>query len=439
MKHIQKTNLHTRLWSLAGFLPLVTILTAVYFMTPKSITASDYLTQEYNQPIITDLNSAVINPFLNVIPDPTGRELYVNIHGLSDGIGQLYVNSIIGPTGHQYSYTATYSNTQQLYAATVTGFAPKADSIATLNVTSTLGLATAPLEYTRAYIPLSMTRAIQLANGHLELNIVSTDTFAAETYLAFAPGFAPVQVVPPGHRVINQPYTINASGSITGTVRAMLLRLRYTPDDLNGAPPDALAIMQWQPVTQRWLRLPSTIYSERSEIVTTMRRFTTYALMVTPTWRDDFDDLAGLDIATLQNVDLKLKDHFPELLALTGNATSGVAVSKVITPPVAIQQWDAVTYSAVSNPPTTTLQIDLLDHNDLPLLTNLASGASLATIDPVAHPALRLRARFTSTVPGESALLDEWLLSWQPLTTTPVVTPTVTPEAYYIYLPEVTR
>ncbi len=80
-------------------------------------------------------------------------------------------------------------------------------------------------------------------------------------------------------------------------------------------------------------------------------------------------------------------------------------------------------------PPTTTLTIDLLDSQGRLLLADVASGTSLAELDPIQHPALRLRATFSATVPGQSAALDEWQLSWQ----------TVQPQSYYLYLPEIRR
>ena len=374
-------------------------------------------------------NANQTNPFLNVFPDPDGRTLYVSIYGLGAPVSDLFVNAKIGPTGHQYSYTASYSNTLGAYAATVVGFTPGQDALVSLNITSTAGINTPAQSYPRFFMPAGLARSVQVGNGTLALSAINTDTFANDTYLAFAPGFAPASVVPTGYRVLNQPYTINASGSITGTTRPLLLTFRYNATELQGAAPDALAIMQWQPATQQWLRLPSRVFSARGEVVATIRRFTTYALMVTPTWRDDFDDLSGLELSALHQVDLNLKEGVVEVLTLTANAVNGVAVSQPITPPVSIRQWDRLLYSAVAMPPTTTLTIDLLDSQGRLLLADVPSGASLAEFDPTQYPVLRLRAIFSATIPGQSAALDEWQLSWQ----------TVQPPSYYLYLPEIRR
>ncbi len=379
------------------------------------------------------------NPFISVIPDLAGRELYISIQGLGDDVGIVYVNSIIGPTGRQYSYSAAHPDPQANHYATVTGLTPGVDVVVTINLTSTTGnltsttgLQTPPQEYLRAYVPAATTRAISAGNSRLELTIVNTDTFANETYIVFVPGLATNHNIPAAHRMVGQPFAINASGSVTTTTRSMLLKFRYNVADLGGAPPDTLALMQWQPDTQEWVPLTANLDTVRSEISTTIRRFTTYALMVTPVtdkdfWNDDFNDLSTVEIPSLQNVDLKLKAGFAELLALTNGKMTGVAISKAIAP-AAIQQWGRLSYSALNQSAMVTLTIDLLDQNGNLLLADLPDGASLSMIDPVAHPVLRLRARFMSSVPGESVWLDQWQVSWQlpALEPTETATPTAT-------------
>ena len=47
------------------------------------------------------------------------------------------------------------------------------------------------------------------------------------------------------------------------------------------------------------------------------------------------------------------------------------------------------------------------------LMSDVASGASLASLDPVQYPALKLRANLASTTAGHSPALDNWQLTWQ--------------------------
>jgi len=125
---------------------------------------------------------------------------------------------------------------------------------------------------------------------------------------------------------------------------------------------------------------------------------TTYALMATPTWRDGFDDFSGLDLpAGVSNVILNGQG-----LVLASAAITGSAVSRPITPTIAIVAWGDLTYTCAVDPPTTTLSVDVLSVDGSEVLANVASGANLASIDPAQYPALELRANLSSTVAGET-------------------------------------
>ncbi len=113
-------------------------------------------------------------------------------------------------------------------------------------------------------------------------------------------------------------------------------------------------------------------------------------------------------------------------LILAGTAISGTAVSKPITPTGGIASWGSLTFTRTVDPPTTTLTVDVLGLDGTKVLTNVASGASLAFIDPIQHPALKLRVNLSSTAAGETPALDEWQLAWQV-------------EEHRIYLPVVSR
>ncbi len=114
---------------------------------------------------------------------------------------------------------------------------------------------------------------------------------------------------------------------------------------------------------------------------------------------------------------------------------NGSAVSVLIAPdPLA--QWGQLVYTATV-PAGTSLHVDVCDSSDAPVLTNVASGASLAGLSVQAYPALRLKARLESQDGIASPQLDAWAVSWNPdtpeptstatLTETPTETPTITP------------
>ncbi|GAB4407160.1 MAG: hypothetical protein Kow00123_20050 [Anaerolineales bacterium] len=109
---------------------------------------------------------------------------------------------------------------------------------------------------------------------------------------------------------------------------------------------------------------------------------------------------------------------------------AGSAISVLIAPdPLA--QWGQLTYTATV-PAGAALHVDVCDASGEPLLTDVASGASLLGLSVQAYPALRLSARLESSYGDASPHLDAWAVSWQaesPITPTPTdtATPTATP------------
>lgn len=80
--------------------------------------------------------------------------------------------------------------------------------------------------------------------------------------------------------------------------------------------------------------------------------------------------------------------------------------------------WDQVTFDYIA-PAGTTVRIDILDAQDNTLLTDVKSGDSLSSINPVVHQALQLRANLIGNG-TDTPLLDSWSVhiipSWTPST-----------------------
>jgi hypothetical protein len=92
----------------------------------------------------------------------------------------------------------------------------------------------------------------------------------------------------------------------------------------------------------------------------------------------------------------------------------GTALSELITIPDS-NTWDQVNFSR-TNPGGTSMEIDVLAADGTTvLLSNVANGASLASISAETHPTIQLRARFNSTAPPTSVTLDQWSVSWEPV------------------------
>lgn len=100
-------------------------------------------------------------------------------------------------------------------------------------------------------------------------------------------------------------------------------------------------------------------------------------------------------------------------LVLSEAPGEGVAVSQAITPTAAFVGWSTLIFTATTDPPITTLSVDVLDVNGTEVLTDVTSGIDLTVLDPARHPVLRLQANLSSTAEGATPALKAWQLSWQ--------------------------
>lgn len=357
--------------------------------------------------------AGALAPFLNVVPGSDGRELFISASGVGALGGTVFANIDIGPTGDKHSWTMTYSDTTQTYLATAAGFTAEQGQAGTISITTTLGLDTGAVGFYRAYVPPAAASVtfITSTDGRLRL-MVSPDTFAVTTYVAVVPSFAPPAPAPAGYRFAGSVYSVRASGAQPDAAKPMILELGYDEAALAGADPHTLTIVAWNadPDRPHWVPLGGRLDTEHRSLTVATARFTTYALMAGPAWHDQFDDFGGLD--AMRNVALGPQGTSLALV-LSSTPGSGSAVSKPIAPMAPIATWSTLTFTSSAAPPTTTLTVDVLDMDGTVLLANVASGASLAALDPTRYPSLCLRANLSSTVAGQTPALDEWRLSWE--------------------------
>jgi hypothetical protein len=371
-------------------------------------------------------STAALAPFLDVVPSQDGTELFISAGGVGKLGGTVYANIGIGSGCDKGSYTMIFSDTIGTYVATATGLTPNRNASAPLSITTTLGLDSGAVDFNRAYVPASTSRDIVSEDRNLQLKLVSTDTFPSEAYVVVVPSYAPPGPLPLGHRLLGSAYSVRASGAMLIADRPMSLRLYYSETTLAGADPHTLAIFAWDAYHERWDNLGGTLFSTQQYVSVATRRFTTYALMATLTWRDEFDDLSGLDFARFNHVTW---GGTPEnrTLVLVSTKTDGSAVSNPITPTTGFAAWGNLAFSRTIDPPTTTLTVDVLGLDGSTVLADVASGTDLADlVDPVQHPSLRLRVNMSSTVVGKTPALERWQLAWQV-------------EEYKVYLPIVLK
>ena len=381
-------------------------VTAIEQSTDQAIVTS---TQE-NQPLTTA--PATFAPFLDIVPSQDGTELFISAGGVGEVGGTVVANIGVGSGNDKGGHTMTYSNTIRTYLTTASGFTPQANTFAPLNITTTLGLDTGIVMFNRAYIPASTTQTINSIDASLQLTLVSTDTFPSEAYVVVVPGFAPPGPPPLGHQLVGSVYSVRASGAIVVADKPMSLRLAYNNTTLAGADPHTLAIFAWDAANKQWNNLGGTLFSAQQYLSVATSRFTTYALMATPTWRDEFDEFSGLDFDQFDNITFGGTPGNRTLI-LTSTPGSGSAISQPITPTTTFANWGNLTFTGVVTPPTTTLGVDVLNLDNTPILTNVTSGTSLVGLDPAQYPALKLRVNMTSTATGQTPSLKGWQLAWQ--------------------------
>ena len=357
-------------------------------------------------------------PFLHIVPSSDGTELWISAGRIGTVDGTVFANIGIGPGHEKHSWTMSYSETTQSYVTTAAGLSPNEDLTGTIRITTTLRQDSGQVNFERPYVkaPITEAKEICLDYNSFRLSLVNTDTFASNTYLAAIPSHTPPGPRPLGHRLVGgMIYTVRASGAIPGSNRPMFLRLYYDEYSLAGTDPHTLDILAWDAAIKRWTNLGARLQDtpEGDYLSVATSGLTTYALMATSTWRDEFDDSNGLDLSQLHNVTWGLLSE-DWALVLDTTPGSGSAVSRPITRTTPCARWGTLAFAHAVDPPTTTLSVDVLGLDGSEVLTNVASGTDLADlVDPAQYPSLRLRVNMISAVTGETPALDAWQLAWQ--------------------------
>jgi hypothetical protein len=357
--------------------------------------------------------AATFTPTLTLVPSEDGTSLYIDAGGVRPFGDTLFVNLGIGPGHNKGSWTMSFSETVDLYVTTAAGFTPGINTSSELHITTTLGLATAPVEFSRAFVHHDTPTQITSPNGALALSLITAGTLPADTYIAIVPSYAAPAPPPPGYQMVGETYSVRAPGSLPTADLPMSLRMTVSPQLLGALDPQTLVIAVWngQPGKNgSWEILGGELLTDLASraVAATTRRFGTFALMSGPAWSDSFADLEGLDLPTSSGVTLGLVND--ELALVPEPEADGVAVSRLIN--ASPTTWGTLSYSAIV-PPESQLAVDLLSADGSLLLEDVTSGTSLASIDGQVHPNVRLRVRLTAGPLGERPALLGWGITWQ--------------------------
>lgn len=378
--------------------------------------------QNANAPMLTGLRPSPMSyegshrAALHAIP-LDDASIFVAAGRLGGVSTPLQADLRIGPTSYEPSHS-DYDPATDEYGYTFEGVAsPYTSPAMTIAITTTEGttgtrtLGTS--DFVRQYVAGDISEEFASPDTNLRL-FVPTGALGTDAYLIIMNTFAPPGDPPPGHRLISPAYSIRASGAMTQSQTPLLLQINYEPEALGEADPHTLSMFLWNedddPARQRWQDVESEPFGDEPVHARSIRRLGTYALMTGTTWRDAFVDYSGL--AEDENVRLEYGGR----LALRSGSTQGWAVSMPISPTGGFVGWGRLRYAA-ELPAGTALTVDMLAEDGTLLLANVPDGASLADIDPVAHPILRLRATLNTAQAGVTPYLDSWAVQWTPATT----------------------
>lgn len=297
---------------------------------------------------------------------------------------------------------------------TLTGLPAETDIEGYLSITLTFPLAltleSGPLPFLRAFVPISQLNNVVSPDNLLDL-ILFPASLSTDTYL-FIINPPSLPAAPPlAHQAVGRPYAIWASGALTSSNKSMTLRLGYDGIWLDQATAHNLSIFAWAPTAQSWEEKGGTLFLDQNYLAVPIHRFTTYVLMELPAWRDTFADTSALSSSN------QITTTAEGGLILDSNSFSGTAISVPITPTSSLVNWDRVVLSHTTSS-TMSITVDVLSLDGTVLLTDVTSGESLKSLDPLTHPGLKLQGNLFSPVPGTSPLLEEWRVTWsnrQPL------------------------
>lgn len=366
------------------------------------------------------LATATTQPFWRVVPSANGSDLYIEVANTPYLTEVLTIHLVgefdNGPSNYEKSYAPVYSDTGQIYLATASGLTPQVGFEGTIELSTTADIPLTAVSINRRFVPANATSWQLLSkDAQFRLQNHAGAPFATDAYLALAENVYPPAETDLTASIISKFYTVHPSGLLTETERPFVVDLQYDAEALGSATPFQLDILAWDEVNQQWVAqngrlLPNGTLNQYS-LVTTSRRFTTFALALVPRWHDDFIDTAGLQ--SRSNLTLAFANGVVENLTLTSNATSGTALSHPITPTLNRLEWGTLTFNTLTTA-NSGVTVDIVSPSGELLLPNVASGTDLSQLlNATNHRAIQLQVNMTRTLSTDPApqLLD-WDISW---------------------------
>lgn len=362
--------------------------------------------------------------FPNTLPHPS-------IHAIpgSDGASiDVYAGRLADLTGAASAQLTSYERGHTSYEPGHTDYTPDTgvyhftfDGVTTPYVTgpsmsvqiTTTNAAGAPItlgasEFIRHYVPSDLTRTFTSRDGAARLQIPAGALGSSHYLIIMDTATAPADP-PAGYRRISRPFSVRASGTNVSP-DPLFLELDFRAALLGDADRHTVSMFFWNEEAHRWEDVESEPWASSDTHQQQIQRLGVYMMMAGATWRDSFKDDSGLALA---GACAHVQPDAGRLI-LEDGFTEGCAVTQPITPTgQSFAGWERLQYAG-EIPNGARLTVDVLAADGTLLLADLPNGAGLASLDPAAHPSVRLRANLSRGSAAASPVLEQWAISWRP-------------------------
>lgn len=223
--------------------------------------------------------SAALNPYVVLIPGDDAHDLTLVVMGAGTNAG---FSALVVPPGGGLGQTIQWDPypSGEIYTGTAS-FPVMSAGLGSLSLRGVGGLGQQVMvdsDFNLAPVDVTAEQDFYSPDGKAWWHL-DEHSFAVEnTQLVLMPTGAVPFPLPAGTRPVGNAYSIRASGAVTQTLHAGVLRLHYDPAAVDpGIAPAQLKLAHWDGAT--WQVLPSQIDPERFTVAAQVDRLGIYALL----------------------------------------------------------------------------------------------------------------------------------------------------------------
>lgn len=233
--------------SLAGSLTVRNALPETINLTPVNLNSAGSTIYANN----TITNST---PLVTIVPRTDGGTIDYFVEKTGELTNAVYANILGAGAPPLAAKTMSYDPGQARYVATFSGYSPGLLNGLTFQMTTTVGsgFVEIGIGHDRSHTDgAGNDLDLTTTDGNLILNAPG-GSFSGPTYVVANPTNALPASPPTGLVVIGQPYSVQPSGALTGSQRAMALSLSYQSVSLGEVDESSLQPYYWSAAQNQW-------------------------------------------------------------------------------------------------------------------------------------------------------------------------------------------